>query len=30
MYTIEMACHQHLKEQLPLSLQKEIDKLEKK
>jgi 2,4-dienoyl-CoA reductase-like NADH-dependent reductase (Old Yellow Enzyme family) len=30
MYTIEMACHQHLKEQLPSSLQKEIDKLEKK
>ena len=30
MYTIEMACHQHLKEQIPLSLQKEIDKLEKK
>ena len=29
MYTIEMACHQHLKEQLPSSLQKEIDKLEK-
>ncbi|WP_336595351.1 NADH:flavin oxidoreductase [Bacteroides acidifaciens] len=28
MYTIEMACHQHLKEQLPSSLQKEIDKLE--
>ena len=25
-----MACHQHLKEQLPSSLQKEIDKLEKK
>ena len=30
MYTIEMACHQHLKEQIPSSLQKEIDKLEKK
>ena len=30
MYTIEMACHQHLKEQLPSFLQKEIDKLEKK
>ncbi len=29
MYTIEMACHQHLKEQLPSSLQKEIEKLEK-
>ena len=29
MYTIEMACHQHLKERLPLCLQKEIEKLEK-
>lgn len=29
MYTIEMACHQHLKEPLPPCLQKEIEKLEK-
>ena len=29
MYTIEMACHQHLKEKLPLCIQKEIEKLEK-
>lgn len=28
MYSIEMACHQHLKEPLPSYLQKEIDKLE--
>ena len=30
MYTIEMACHQHLREELPASLKKEIEKLEKK
>ena len=29
MYTLDMACHQHLKETLPASLQKEIDRLEK-
>lgn len=29
MYTLDMACHQHLKETLPDSLQKEIDQLEK-
>ena len=29
MYTLDMACHQHLKETLPSSLQKEIDELEK-
>ena len=29
MYSIEMACHQRLKEELPLCLQKEIEKLEK-
>lgn len=29
MYTLEMACHQHLKEKLPCRLQKEIDKLER-
>ena len=29
MYTIEMACHQHLKEKLPPCLQREIEKLEK-
>lgn len=29
MYTLDMACHQHLKETLPASLQKEIDQLEK-
>ena len=29
MYTIEMACHQHLKEKLPPGLQREIEKLEK-
>ena len=29
MYTLDMACHQHLKETLPASLQKEIDLLEK-
>lgn len=30
MYTIEMACHQHLREELPASLKKEIERLEKK
>ena len=30
MYTIEMACHKHLNEELPPCLQKEIEKLEKK
>ena len=30
MYTIEMACHQHLKEKLPPCLQREIEKLEKR
>ena len=30
MYTIEMACHQHLAEELPLCLQKEIELLENK
>ncbi len=29
MYTLDMACHQHIHEQLPIHLQKEIDKLEK-
>ncbi len=29
MYTLDMACHQHLHEQLPASLQKEIEELEK-
>ncbi len=29
MYSLDMACHQHLKETLPQSLQKEIDQLEK-
>lgn len=29
MYILDMACHQHLKETLPASLQKEIDQLEK-
>ena len=29
-YTIEMACHQHLKEKLPPCLQREIEKLEKR
>ena len=29
MYTLDMACHQHLEETLPQSLQKEIDQLEK-
>ncbi len=30
MYSKEMACHQHLKEEIPARLQKEIEKLEKK
>ena len=30
MYTIEMACHQHLTEELPLCLKKEIEQLENK
>lgn len=30
MYTIDMVCHKHLEEPLPASLQKEIDKLEKR
>lgn len=30
MYTLDMACHQHLKETLPASLQKEIDQLERR
>jgi len=30
MYSIEMACHQHLREKLPPCLQKEIGKLENK
>lgn len=30
MYTIEMACHHHLAEELPLCLQKEIEHLENK
>ena len=29
MYTLEMACHQHLQEKLPASLEKEIEELEK-
>ncbi|MDY4926835.1 MAG: NADH:flavin oxidoreductase [Prevotella sp.] len=29
MYTIDMACHQHLEEELPPCLKKEIEKLEK-
>ena len=29
MYTLDMACHQHLKEELPPYLKKEIEKLEK-
>ena len=28
MYSIDMACHQHLKEKLPPSLEREIEKLE--
>lgn len=30
MYSLEMACHQHLGEQLPCALEKEIEKLESK
>ena len=30
MYSIEMACHQHLKEELPASLKKEISDIEAK
>ena len=30
MYTIDMACHQHLKEPLPPCLQKEIEQIEKR
>ena len=30
MYTLNMACHQHLKEPLPADLQREIDRLEQK
>ena len=30
MYTLDMACHQHLKEPLPADLQREIDRLEQK
>ena len=30
MYSKEMACHQHLKEEIPAKLQKEIEKLEKR
>ena len=30
MYSIEMACHQHLKEELPVRLRKEVEKLETK
>ena len=30
MYTIEMACHRHLTEELPLCLKKEIEQLENK
>ena len=30
MYTLEMACHQHLKEELPPCLKKEIDEIEKR
>jgi 2,4-dienoyl-CoA reductase-like NADH-dependent reductase (Old Yellow Enzyme family) len=29
MYTLEMACHQHLQEELPLKLVKEIERVEK-
>ena len=28
MYTLDMACHKHLKEKIPTSLQKEIERLE--
>lgn len=30
MYTLEMACHQHLEEELPPCLKKEIDEIEKR
>ena len=30
MYSIEMACHQHLQEELPACLKKEIEKIEAK
>lgn len=30
MYSIEMACHQHLKEELPPCLKKEIEQIEKR
>ena len=30
MYSIEMACHQHLQEELPVCLKKEIEKIEAK
>ena len=30
MYSLEMACHQHMDDQLPPCLRKEIEKLEKK
>lgn len=30
MYSIEMACHQHLKEELPPCLKKEIERIEKR
>ena len=29
MYTLEMACHQHLREQLPQDLLKEIERIER-
>lgn len=29
MYTLEMACHKHLEEPLPMSLQKEIERIER-
>ena len=29
MYTLDMACHKHLEEPLPMSLQKEIERIEK-
>ena len=30
MYTIDMTCHQHLKEELPPCLKKEIEQIEKR
>jgi hypothetical protein len=30
MYSIEMACHQHLNEELPAGLKREITKIEAK